>query len=131
VTSDVTAAAIPGQAPEPFETVITGVAGYFYKATAPAMPGEPVEFRREPDNRHDTHAIRVHDMAGRLLGYLPRGIAAQYAGLLDHGCARLYGRLLTPGEPDYDPDRAEVNPPLVVWAYADEAGLERFLRQSA
>jgi hypothetical protein len=131
MTSDIAAAASPVQDLEPFETVVTGVAGYFYKAAAPAVPGEPVEFRREPDNRHDADAVGVFDRHGRRLGFLFREVAAQYAGLLDHGCARLYGRLLAPGEPDYDPDRAEVNPPLVVWAYADLAGLKRYLDQIA
>jgi hypothetical protein len=39
---------------------------------------------REPDNEHDTNAIRVQ-VAGRYLGYIPRQVAKDLAPELDAG----------------------------------------------
>jgi len=39
---------------------------------------------REPDNPHDPHAIRV-EIAGRVMGYIPRGIAKDLAAMMDAG----------------------------------------------
>ena len=93
-------------------TLATIVAGYYDRAVAPAIPGQPVEFEREPDNGVDANAIVVRDKEGRQLGYFPRRLAAEYAGLGDHRLVQLVGRLTAPGEPGYDPSRADVNPTL-------------------
>ena len=64
----------------PFSGLVTGVAGYYYKATAPAVPGEPVGFVRERDNPYDSNAIGVFDRDGQKLGYLFRAVAAEIRG---------------------------------------------------
>jgi len=47
-----------------------------------------VWFVREADNRYDENAFRA-EVDGRLVGYLPRHIAAQLAGVLDEAkCSR-------------------------------------------
>ena len=103
---------------------ITGIAGHYYHAESPVVPGESVSLVREPDNPADRDAIAVLDRAGRKIGFLGRQIAAEYAPLIDHGFVRLSGRLLAPGEPGHDPDRAGVNPPLFVGVHVDFARIE-------
>lgn len=46
--------------------------------------GDRLELRREPDNPHDSHAIRI-DWNGRKLGYLPRAQNQTTALMLDNG----------------------------------------------
>ena len=111
-------------------TLSTAIASYLYY-DAVAIPAEPVELVREPDNSAGANAIAVHDLYGQKLGFLTRGIAAEYADLIDHGFVRLTGRLVAPEEPGYDAGRAVINPPLHVWVYADLVRLEEFERQSA
>lgn len=48
--------------------------------------GDRLELRREPDNPHDSHAIRV-DWNGRKLGYLPRTQNQTTALMLDNQVA--------------------------------------------
>jgi hypothetical protein len=110
--------------------IFTVVAGHRFWGV-PATPGEAVRFVREPQNAADPNAIAVHDPAGRRLGFLSRELAADFAGLIDHGLVRLTGRLVAPGEPGYDEGRAAVNPPLVVGIHVDPARLEAFLERSA
>ena len=95
------------------DCLVTAVAGHRYQGI-PARPGEQVQFIREPTNAADPNAVAVHDAAGRRIGYLFRELAAEYAGLVDQGIVRLSGRLVDAGEPGYDPDRAGINPPLVL-----------------
>lgn len=47
-------------------------------------PGNPVELRREPDNEADPNAIMVF-IAGTHVGYVPAGLAADIASLMDIG----------------------------------------------
>ena len=57
------------------------------RALAPAAGGESVRLGTEavlvpePDNPHDANAVRV-EIAGSLVGYLPRAEAAAYAAML-------------------------------------------------
>ena len=44
-------------------------------------PGESVTFVREPENRHDRHAVRI-DYAGRKLGYVPRSVSEHVAHVM-------------------------------------------------
>lgn len=46
--------------------------------------GDRLELIREPDNRHDRHAIRV-EWRGRKLGYVPRAENRSVAAALDSG----------------------------------------------
>ena len=46
--------------------------------------GDRLELIREPDNRHDRHAIRV-EWRGHKLGYVPRAQNAAVAAALDAG----------------------------------------------
>jgi hypothetical protein len=118
----------PGEHLELCGRLATVVAGHRFQGT-PAVPGEPVQFVREPDNSADANAIAVHDAAGRRLGYLFRELAAEHAGLLDRGIVRLSGRLVAPGEPGHDLDRARINPPLIVQIHVDTGRLGSFLVQ--
>ena len=64
------------------------LAGSQYHALAEVRPGIRVEDRltlvREPDNRHDRHAVRV-EWQGRALGYVPRAENRAVASALDAG----------------------------------------------
>jgi hypothetical protein len=72
------------------------VAGTFYKelkAIEPTLtPGDMLILQREPDNAHDSLAIRVHDPAGNALGYVPRITNVPLARLMDAG-KQLFARL--------------------------------------
>jgi hypothetical protein len=46
--------------------------------------GDPLTLIREPDNRHDRHAIRV-EWRGHKLGYVPRAENRAVAAALDSG----------------------------------------------
>jgi hypothetical protein len=112
------------------DTITTRVAGCRYQATTPAVPGAPVQFVREPANAWDANAVAVIDMDGRRIGYLFREIAEEYAALMDCGCVRLCGRMAAPGEPSYDPVRAQSNPVLYVWVNAVAARLAEICAQA-
>jgi len=64
------------------------LAGYRYTAAAEVWPqlrvGDPLELSREPDNPHDSNAVRVH-WHGHKLGYVPRRENAALAWGLDRG----------------------------------------------
>ncbi len=62
-------------------------------------PGLRVHLEREPDNPHDSYAVRVDGEQGEPLGHIPRRTAAWIAPLLDAGMVRLLGRIpeSTPG----------------------------------
>ncbi|HEX5801396.1 MAG TPA: HIRAN domain-containing protein [Azospira sp.] len=47
-------------------------------------PGDRLSLVREPDNRHDPHAIRV-EWNGRQLGYVPRSENRALAAAMDRG----------------------------------------------
>lgn len=46
-------------------------------------PKHPLTLKREPNNKYDKNAIAV--CYGRPLGYVPRGLAAEIAPLMDRG----------------------------------------------
>ncbi|MBS1161306.1 MAG: hypothetical protein H6R15_3725 [Proteobacteria bacterium] len=73
----------------------SALAGSQYYALAEWWPelkvGDRLELIREPDNRHDRHAIRV-EWRGHQLGYVPRAENRQLAAALDRG-ERLGARL--------------------------------------
>lgn len=54
--------------------------------------GDPLELIREPDNRHDRHAIRVQ-WRGHQLGYVPRAQNRSAAAAMDRG-ERLSARIV-------------------------------------
>lgn len=57
-----------------------GAAGYIGRL----QPKHPLSIVREPTNKYDPNAVAV--MWGRaMLGYVPRGLAAQLAPLIDKG----------------------------------------------
>jgi hypothetical protein len=47
-------------------------------------PGDKLLLKREPENRHDPHAIRV-EWNGRQLGYVPRAENRALAAAMDRG----------------------------------------------
>lgn len=53
---------------------------------------EPLVFRREADNPHDSLAIRIDDLQGRKLGYVPRDKNEVLARMMDAG-KLIIGRL--------------------------------------
>jgi len=53
--------------------------------------GDRLDLVREPDNRHDRHAIRV-DWRGQQLGYVPRARNRAVAAAMDQG-ERLVARI--------------------------------------
>ena len=54
-------------------------------AGAGAEPGSPLMLRRDPDNEHDPNAIAVHTQGDKVLGFVPRDLAADLAPKLDAG----------------------------------------------
>ena len=64
------------------------LAGSQYYALAQVWPqlrpGDRLTLTREPDNRHDRHAVRV-EWRGHQLGYLPRAENRAVAAALDAG----------------------------------------------
>jgi len=71
-------------------TLSTEIVGIQYY-DAEVHPGETVHFEREPDNLHDTRAIRVENLDFRQVGHLPRRVVAWLAPLIDHGKVRIDG----------------------------------------
>ncbi len=55
-------------------------------------PGDPLLFRREPDNQHDQLAIAILDQKERQLGYIPRAKNEVLARLMDAG-KLVFGKL--------------------------------------
>ncbi|NLI69333.1 MAG: restriction endonuclease [Firmicutes bacterium] len=55
-------------------------------------PGDPLLFRREPDNEYDSLAIVIFDRKERKLGYLPREKNEVLARMMDAG-KMLFGKL--------------------------------------
>lgn len=49
-------------------------------------PGQPLRWKREPENEHDKNAVSIH-IFNQQLGHFPRGFAAEIAPLLDAGKA--------------------------------------------
>lgn len=47
-------------------------------------PNQPLAFLREPTNEHDSNAVKIM-WGARQLGWLPRGLAATIAPLMDAG----------------------------------------------
>lgn len=56
--------------------------------------GDPLLFRREPENIHDHLAVAIYDRKERKLGYLPRAKNEVPARLMDAG-KLLFGKLET------------------------------------
>jgi hypothetical protein len=96
----------------------TSIAGRgFYPA--PCECGEFVHLIREPDNSHDRNAFMVVNSAGSLVGYLPRDIASEFAGVVDCNEVALVGRILWPEEVGFDWAIAQIRPCLIVWLLED------------
>ena len=47
--------------------------------------GDTVQLIREPDNKFDKYAIRIENMAGNKMGYIPRSLNHIPARLMDAG----------------------------------------------
>lgn len=61
---------------------IPGAGGLIDKLTS--RSGTPLELRREPNNPADVNAIAVY-WGGYKLGWMPRGLAAETAPIMDAG----------------------------------------------
>jgi hypothetical protein len=115
---------------EHFEFHRTFVAGRRFNAEAEVAPGDTVFAVREPQNPHDANAIAVVNQEGQRIGYLPRELAAQYAGLVDVGIFQLAARLASSCEPDFNDAGWTINPRLYLWAHVDVDRLNEFHAQS-
>jgi hypothetical protein len=69
------------------------IAGFRHAGEPALAVGQPVEFRREPENRFDPSAVLVLDESGGRLGYVPRHYAELFARVLDSG-ATLKGEVV-------------------------------------
>ena len=94
-----------------------------------SVPGEAVNLVRMPSNAHDSDAIAVLTRAGELAGYLPRELAAEFAGLVDEGIIQLAARLTAPGDPEFDAARVPSNPTMYLWIFLNQDRLNEFLAQ--
>ena len=75
------------------ECQVSGTGYKELRAIEPTLaPDDMLALQREPDNRHDDLAIRVHDCAGNALGYIPRVSNAVLARLMDAG-KQMFARL--------------------------------------
>lgn len=72
------------------------LAGFQYHAGGALFPlmsvGDRLTLIREPDNPHDSKAVRV-EWRGAMIGYAPRADNADLARMMDHG-ARVEGRIV-------------------------------------
>lgn len=82
---------ISGNMPEEFRTKVVGISfseGYpnnvFALAKDAALMTSPCQLIREPDNEHDSNAIRI-EVNGSAIGHIPRLIAIALAPRLDRG----------------------------------------------
>ncbi|MDY0168739.1 MAG: HIRAN domain-containing protein [Thermoguttaceae bacterium] len=82
-------------------------------------PGEPVALVREPDNPHDSQALRIDNQRNEPAGYLPRNVAAWLAPLLDVEKIAVEGYVPCPAERD-----ASRTIPLRLAVFATPAGLD-------
>ncbi len=72
-------------APE-FYTKVAGVTFNDRQTVIAALaPGDTLTLRREPDNPHDPHAVRVAAPDGRMIGYLRARVAGRIAPAMDAG----------------------------------------------
>ncbi len=72
-------------APE-FYTKVVGVTFDDRQTVIAALaPGDTLALRREPDNPHDPHAVRVAAPDGRMIGYLRARVAGRIAPAMDAG----------------------------------------------
>lgn len=75
------------------ECHVSGTVHKELKTIEPGLTsGALLTLRREPDNAHDSLAIRVYDSVGNALGYIPRITNAPLARLMDAG-KQLFARL--------------------------------------
>jgi HIRAN domain len=75
------------------ECHVSGTVHKELKTIEPGLKsGAVLTLRREPDNAHDSLAIRVYDAVGNALGYIPRITNAPLARLMDAG-KQLFARL--------------------------------------
>ena len=69
-----------------FYTKVAGVTFEGRQETVRALrPGDPLMLRREPDNPHDPHAVKVVTASGTQIGYLSARIASRLAPSIDTG----------------------------------------------
>jgi len=72
------------------------LAGFQYHAGRALFPlmqvGDRLSLHREPDNPHDSRAVRV-EWRGAMIGYAPRADNVDLARLMDQG-TRVEGRIL-------------------------------------
>jgi hypothetical protein len=75
------------------ECHVAGTSHQPVKEIEPGLsPGALLPFLREPANKFDTLAIRIHDEAGHTLGWVPKEKNEVLARLMDAG-KLLFGRL--------------------------------------
>lgn len=70
---------------------VTGIEGIFNEL----YDGEKLRLVREPENPHDSRAVRIDDSKGRKLGYIYRHENEAVANLLDAG-KNIYGIIKIP-----------------------------------
>jgi len=69
-----------------FHTKVAGVTFEGRQETVQALrPGDALMLRREPDNPHDPHAVKVVTASGTQIGYLSARVASRLAPSIDSG----------------------------------------------
>lgn len=65
------------------------VAGMYFYDVEDLLPsikeGDNLILKRNPENRHDNHAIEVRTLSGQMLGHIPRSENQILARLMDSG----------------------------------------------
>lgn len=78
------------EAKKPTQVRQTQIVGNSYRPDtartwlAKLAPKQPLQLRREPNNKYDPNAVMVY-IFEQHLGYIPRGLAAEIAPLMDKG----------------------------------------------
>ncbi|MGC9328865.1 MAG: ARPP-1 family domain-containing protein [Candidatus Hinthialibacter sp.] len=101
----------------------TQIAGMQY-VRGRARPGEKVYLEREPDNPHDSFAIRIKNLDFEDVGFVPRQISSWLAVLIDQGKILVDGET-PPRHHEDSPDRRG-GCPLVLKIYIADKGRSMF-----
>ena len=81
---------------------------------------------REPDNAHDSNAIRVENSSVECVGYLPRGVASLLAMMIDAGKIRVEGEVPSVPAEMRDTDFEGHRCPVIVSLFLREEGWDDF-----
>ncbi|MBN2325736.1 MAG: HIRAN domain-containing protein [Candidatus Omnitrophica bacterium] len=101
----------------------THIAGMQY-VRGKARPGEKVYLEREPDNPHDSFAIRIKNLDFEDVGFIPRRISCWLAALIDQGKIIIGAEI--PLQDREDPQDRRGGHPLILKIYIADKGRSIF-----